>query len=229
MKASKRLSSRYQFVVSYAYQANDTINALVNFSNLMQGYGDILAHHNLNVSGLVDLGWGFQLTFNSSILSRTPVTAVMSGIDLSGTGATSTYPLPGLPYDCLNDGCSKSQLAAAVATFNSTYAGTRTPSGTLIPQYVLPPNYQFGLPTIAQDFRLTKIFTYKEKYKLAILGEMFNAFNIADLTGYSFVLNPVNSNPAAQTFSFGQPTSRAAGTFGSGGPRAVQVAARFSF
>jgi hypothetical protein len=36
-------------------------------------------------------------------------------------------------------------------------------------------------------------------------------------------------NPAAQTYSFGQPTGRVTQTFGSGGPRALQVGGRFSF
>jgi hypothetical protein len=230
VKVSKRLSNRYQFVASYAYQANDTVNALVNLNNLFgAGYGGTLARHNLNISGLVNLPWGFSLTVNSSIISRTPVSPQLAGVDINGSGAPSSNTLPGLPYNCLNDGCSKSQLAAAVDTFNSTYAGTKTPNGTAIPKYVVPSDYQFGDPTYAQDFRLTKNFTYKEKYKLNAFAEMFNSFNIANLTGYSYNLDRLSANPAAQTFSFGQPTTRALGTFGSGGPRALQLGARFVF
>jgi hypothetical protein len=227
-KVQKRLSKRYQFVVSYAYQTNDTVAALVNLNNLFAGYGDIIARHNLNVSGLIQLPYGFQLTVNSQYLSRTPVNPAPS-VDLSGTNAGTNSPLPELAYNCLNDGCSKATLAAAIASFNATYAGTKTPSGATIPHYILPSDYQFGDPTLAQDFRLTKVFTYKEKYRLNVFAEMFNAFNIANLSGYSYTLNPVNANPAAQTFTFGQPTTRALGTFGSAGPRAVQVGARFSF
>jgi hypothetical protein len=58
---------------------------------------------------------------------------------------------------------------------------------------------------------------------------MFNAFNIANLTGYSFTLDTKNANPAAQTFAFGKLTQRAGQTFLSNGPRAVQVGARFTF
>ncbi len=220
IKLQKRLSHRYQFVASYAYQSNDTIPALVNYNNLMQAYGDVLPRHNLNVAGVVNLPWGFQLSLNSSIISRTPVMPVVPGVDLSGTGATTSGPLPGVAYNCFNDGCGKAQLAAAVAAFNSTYAGTKAPNGTLIPTLVLPSSYQFGSPTYTQDFRLTKVFAYRERYRLSLFGEMFNAFNIANLTGYSYNLN---------SSGFGQPTSRAVQTFGSGGARAVQIGARAQF
>ena len=166
----------------------------------------------------------------------------VTGIDLPGTGATGSSPIPGPAYRCFPYSCGKSQLAAAVASFNSTYAGTKTPNGKIIPDYVLPSDYQFGDPTLSQDFRLTKTFTYKERYRLMIMGEAFNTFNIANLTGYSFTLDAYNAaacgplaagasttSCAAQTYAFGQPTQRAGQTFLSYGPRAFQVGARFSF
>jgi len=61
---------------------------------------------------------------------------------------------------------------------------------------------------------------WKERYELQLFGEGFNIFNIANLAGYS-------GNLLAP--SFGQPTSRAGNIFGSGGPRAFQFGARFSF
>jgi hypothetical protein len=76
---------------------------------------------------------------------------------------------------------------------------------------------------------VTKNFVFKERYKLAILGEVFNAFNIANLRGYGVSLDRLNTNPSAQTYAFGQPTQRALQTFGSAGPRAFQVGGRFSF
>ena len=86
-----------------------------------------------------------------------------------------------------------------------------------------------GDPVFSQDFRLTKAFIYKERYKLTLFGEFFNAFNVANLTGYSFTLNTLAATSAAQTFTFGQPTQRALQNFLSGGPRAIQIGARFSF
>ena len=89
-------------------------------------------------------------------------------------------------------------------------------------------HYQLGDPTIDQDFRLTKNVVFKERYKFAVFGEVFNAFNIANLRGYGTTLDKRSSNPATQTYAFGQPTQRALQTFGSG-PRAFQVGGRFSF
>jgi hypothetical protein len=114
-----------------------------------------------------------------------------------------------------------------VDAYNTNIVGTRDAKGSLITaQLALPSDYQFGDPTISQDFRLTKTFTFKERYKVSILGEMFNAFNIANLTypGSAFTLDNKGATPA-----FGQPTQRQNQTFGSGGPRAVQVGARITF
>jgi hypothetical protein len=70
-----------------------------------------------------------------------------------------------------------------VASFNSTYAGTKNATGGTISPLVLPPDYQLDDPSFSQDFRLTKTFTYKERGKLPIFGALFNAFNIANLSG----------------------------------------------
>jgi hypothetical protein len=201
----------------------------VNLDNYMAGYGPVLARHNLNIAGVVSLPYGIKMSVNSSIISATPVNPTISGIDLNGSGNTTAYPLfeavpnAGLSYNCFLAGCSKDQLASAVATFNSTLAGKKAMNGATIPTLTLPSNYNFGSPVISQDFRLTKEFAYREKYKLSVFGEFFNAFNISNLTYGSFTLN--------QSTTFGQPSGRVgqSSTFGSGGPRAIQVGGRFSF
>jgi len=150
------------------------------------------------------------------------VEPTIAGYDLNGAGST-TLPLalavPGSQYNCFNQGCGQATLAAAVATFNSTLVGTKDARGTVIKPLSLPSSYAFGDPTLNTDVRLTKEFVLKERYRLAIFGEVFNAFNIANLTGYSYNIGP----------SFGQPTARFNQVFGSGGPRAFQIGARVSF
>jgi hypothetical protein len=229
VKLQKRFSHRYQFTASYALQKLLAENAAVDLDNYFAGYGPVLARHNLNIAGTGNLWWGVKVSLNSSIISPTPTMPTISGIDLNGSGNT-TYPLseadPKLSYNCFNAGCGQADLAAAVAYFNSTYAGKKAMNGVTIPTLILPSNYSLGRPIISQDMRLTKEFVYKEKYRLAVLGEAFNLFNIANLTGYNFTLDAVKT---PQTFAFGQPNSRGNQVFGSGGPRAFQFGARFSF
>jgi len=229
LKVAKRFANRFQFTASYALQKGFS-ESVWDDTNWMAGYGQYLPHHNLNFAGTVDLGWGVTLSINSSIISRTPVTANVNSLILNGTvPAGSSEPLPGLAYGCLAAGCSKQDLVNAVNSFNSTYAGQKSANGGTINPVALPPNYEFGDPFLTQDFRLTKQIKMGERVKLNLFGEVFNAFNIANLSGYSFTLDSKNANPAAQTFSFGQPTQRVNQTFGSGGPRAFQLGARLSF
>jgi len=222
---NKHLSHRYQFSVSYAFQSLET-ETVVDLRNYKAGYGPALAHHNLNVSGIANLPWGFGLSFNTSAISRTPVEITTNGLDLSGTGAVSSGPLPTLPFRGLP---SASQLKAAVTAFNTQYAGKIAPSGAVIVPYVLPPNFQVaGRPQISQDARLTKTFTVEHRYSLALYGEVFNIFNIANLTGYSENLDRAVTS-GTQSYAFGQATARAGQVFLSSGPRAEQIGARFSF
>ena len=144
----------------------------------------------------------------------------VANVDLDGDG-TSTTPIPGVDFNCFNRGCGNNDLAQAVAAWNSTFAGKRDAQNRLIAPLALPTNYEFGDWFSSQDIRVTKTFTWRENYKLAIFGEMFNVFNVANLGGYSFNLS--------NTANFGQPTNRASQVFGSGGPRALQLGARVSF
>ncbi|HYM08850.1 MAG TPA: hypothetical protein VEU11_20025, partial [Terriglobales bacterium] len=226
VKLSKPMSNRIQFTASYAFQSNLGVNSIVDELNWLGVYGSILAHHNLNVSGVANLPWGFNLSVNSSFISRTPVLPVDPSLFIPGTAPSgSSAPLPALSHYTL----SKSDLESAVTDFNSKYAGTKGANGAVIKPLALPSDYQFGDPLFSQDFRLSRLFSYKERYRLNVFAEMFNAFNIANLSGYSASLDAKNANAAAQVYAFGQPTQRILQTFGSGGPRAVQLGARFSF
>jgi hypothetical protein len=60
-----------------------------------------------------------------------------------------------------------------------------------------------------------------QRWRLSLMGEAFNIYNAPNLSGYSGDL----TDPA----TFGQPTGRATQIFGSGGPRALQMAVRASF
>jgi hypothetical protein len=227
VKLNKRLSNHVQFQASYALQ-KETAVTIVNELKWFQDYGGagILAHQNLNVAGLIELPWGFNLSVNSSIITPTPVLPLDSSLFVPGTAPSgSSMPLPELSQPTL----STSAVRAAVADFNSKYAGTIGANGAAIKALSLPSHFLLGAPIFSQDFRLTKIFRYKERYQLNVFAEMFNAFNVGNVSGTSTTLDAANPNPAAQVYAFGLPTQRVGQTFGSGGQRAVQLGARFSF
>jgi len=54
---------------------------------------------------------------------------------------------------------------------------------------------------------------------LELIAEVFNMFNISNLSGFNGRLDS----------SFGQPTAKAGQAFGFGGPRAFQFAGRIKF
>jgi hypothetical protein len=163
---------------------------------------------------------GFQVSFISSMSSRPPFTAFLNGLDLNGDGSLNDL-LPGSKTNGFNRGIGKADLQRLVAAFNQNVAGGRTPGGAAIPRITLPANYEFGDNFLSQDLRLTKQFQVRERYRFSILGEAFNLFNIANLSGFSGDLR--------NTAAFGQPASRVMQVFGSGGPRAFQLGARISF
>ena len=225
VKVDKRFANRYQFTASYAYVDQHGLNSIYNMDNWNQSWGPQSGHNILNISAIVDLPWGFQLGIINAMASRGPATPVVQGVDLTGSGI-KTALLPGLSVNCLNFGCGKAELQTAVDNWNQNIAGTKDALGKVIPKVVLPQNYQLGDMFSSQDVRLTKTFTFKDRYRFSVFAEGFNILNIANLGGYNFNLDQVQPN---QTFAFGQPTSRAGQVFGSGGPRAFQVGGRFSF
>jgi hypothetical protein len=224
-KLNKRMANRYSFTASYQLATNNANTSINDLLNRGASYGPTLPLQTFNLAGTVQLPWGFLLTQNMSAIGVSPSNVTVASLNLPGTAPASTSgaeALPTLPYNCLGVSCSQSQLVAAVAQFNAKYAGTLNSQGTKIPAVALPTgNYSLGDGILTNDFALAKTFTYKERYKLNIQAQLFNAFNISNKSGYGYNL----SSPA----TFGQATARAAQTFGSAGPRALQLGARLSF
>jgi hypothetical protein len=92
---------------------------------------------------------------------------------------------------------------------------------SLAPRLSLPQAYSFGDTFFTIDARLTHSFRVSATgARVSLVAEVFNLFNTANLVGYRGALN---------TPGFGQPSGRFTQIFGSGGPRAFQLAARFGF
>jgi len=227
VKFDKRFSKKYLVTASYALTARNGYNGILDLDDLDSTWGPIGARHILNVSGLVDFGWGVQLGFISAFASRGPVTPTVNGVDLDGDGI-STETLPGLKFNCFNRGCGKQDMRVAVLNWNTNVAtpGRRDAQNRVVPQLKLPDNFEFGDTFSSQDIRVTKTFSLKEQFKISVFAEVFNVFNIANLSSFSFTVPPATQ---ADATTFGSPTQRSSQVFGSGGPRALQLGARVTF
>jgi hypothetical protein len=250
VKLDKRFSPRLQFAASYALSKNTGFVAVTQYNDPSLNYGNVgTPRHTAIVSGVYEMPGvhdqsrvlngllnGWTVAFISETDSAPPLDTMLSGLDLDGDGISSTL-LPGINrHNLFGRGVSQSKLRALVAQYNATVAartrtitnpdGTqsvirpRTPFNQVISPIVLPAEISPGDSFVSQDVRLTKKFNIKERVTVSLIGEVFNLFNIANLTGYSNVLNQPN---------YGQPSARAGQAFGTGGPRAFQVASRVEF
>jgi carboxypeptidase family protein len=215
--------------------------------------------HRFNISGIWELpeykgdqrllrgllsGW--QLSTINQFQSSPPLTPTIA-IDVDGEG-TSVFTLPGVEWNGFGRGVSANDIRKAVDAYNADViarakpfpanptaaqtlactlivngqrmCGPRTPRNQVIPLINLPDGFSNGDSLLTTDLRVTRLIKIGEKVRLSLIGEGFNIFNIANLGGYTGNL---------QSTSFGIPTTRTNQVFGSGGPRAFQLAARLSF
>lgn len=168
------------------------------------------------------------------------------GFDLEGDG-TFTFRLPGSTIGSFGHNLSANDIRKLVNEYNAKFAAPQnTPLagipkgpqrdiiGTAFPFIVLPEKFAFGDSFITHDVRVTRVIPIHENVRLNLIAEGFNIFNIANLTGFGGTLDqwvrPTATAPGRNPdFTFGQATGRVNSIFGSGGPRAFQLAARISF
>jgi hypothetical protein len=231
LRADKRLSNRYQFTASYALQNSKSIQDVTqNLDDYFATYGPDQPRHNLTVSATVDLPWKMQISALSTFLSHPPVAPLINGFDNTGTNVSSTGLSPLLALaggGGYSDFLSTSDLEKLVADYNSRIAGTLTPAalagvtaGQRYPSITLPSDYQLGDTFSSQDVRVSKSLTFGQT-SVQVFGEVFNLFNNSNLTNFNYNL--------LDRATFGKANQRVGQTFGSGGPRAFQVAGRVSF
>jgi Carboxypeptidase regulatory-like domain len=223
-RVDKRFARGFQLLGSWAYSSNTGINTGIglNLDDWLGNRGplDRDVTHIVNVSGIVQLPLRFELGVNFAYASAPAFSAFVGGSDFNGDGTTNDL-LPGTTVNAFNRGLERADLENLVAQFNRTRPDTLDGKGAQIPRLILPSHYWLGDAFQSLDVRLSHVFRFQDRYRLALMGEVFNLYNAANLSGYSG-----NLTDAAL---FGQPTSRATQVFGSGGPRAVQLAARVSF
>ena len=223
LRADKRLSRGFQFLASYAYSSNVGANFGPGFNNDSpldnRGPLDRDSRHLLSLSGIAELPKGFRMGVFVSYVAKPPFSTFLGDLDFNGDGTTGDL-LPGTRVNQFNRGLGKADLQRLVSEFNSTYAGGKDAGENDIPLITLPSTFEFGDSFLTQDLRLSRQFALHERWKMTLIAEVFNLFNIGNLSGRSGdLLNP----------GFGQATSRVTQVFGSGGPRSFQLAVRLSF
>lgn len=222
VRADKRFSRGFQLLASWAYSNNTgtNIGPGFNLDDWLSNRGplDRDITHIVNIAGVVQLPWRFRLGLNFSYASAPPLSAFVGGRDFNGDGTTGDL-LPGTTVNAFNRSMGRAELERLVAQFNQTHAGKDDELGNPIPRLTLPERYWLGDNFHTLDLRLSRELVIQERWRLALIGEVFNLYNAANLSGYSGDLRG----------EFGQPTSRATQVFGSGGPRAFQLGARVSF
>jgi len=272
VKVDKRFSNSFQFTGAYALSRYTTFSSITNNNNLFEGFGVSGANprHRFTFSGIWDLpkfkgdqrflrgllsGW--RLSTIMEMRTGNPISVTLPGaLDIDGDG-TSTSLLPGTKVSSFGYNLNADDIRKLVDHYNATFPAPKdTPLtgipvgpqrdaiGTALPYIILPDKFQNDDSFLTHDLRVTRSIRITEKVRLNLIGEGFNIFNIANLTGYSGALNayirpipPSQTNPQGtpgrppnqNEFTFGQPNNRVSPIFGTGGPRAFQLAARLSF
>jgi hypothetical protein len=192
---------------------------------------------------------GWQVSLISTAFSGVPQSVFLPHfVDLSRTGTFQSY-LPGTREGSIGREVKNiGQLNAIIDAYNASIPTLGqpcpgdSPTGrcdSTNPNYFdpivrlahLPEGTQMGGDSvISQDFRLTKTFRFTENLNLDLIGEVFNVFNIANLTYPTAITLADEGTPADEIRSVNHgPTARTNSVFGTGGPRAFQFAAKFRF
>ena len=226
MRAEKRFSHGLQFLASYAYSSNVGDNFANGFNNdnpleQLRAARSRRPAYSEYLRTWRNCPKRFQVGLFVSYISKPPFSAFLGGVDLNGDGTWDDL-LPGTKVNQFNRGLGKRDLRRLVDEFNHTYAReNRTPQRRRsIPPITLPSKFEFGDSFLTQDLRLSRDFKLHDRWRMTLIGEVFNLFNIGNLSGRSGDLLDAG---------FGRATSRGQQVFGSGGPGSFQIAARVSF
>ncbi|MGE0129177.1 MAG: carboxypeptidase regulatory-like domain-containing protein [Blastocatellales bacterium] len=238
LSLEKRFANRYQFRASYTlskafnYANDDQIpfsNGPVNPNNMQLEYGPTPndRRHYFTFSGAVELPYGIQLA---------PIVTLASGVPMDILLPDASSRIPVLQR---NAGGRLFKTGAELNRFLTQLNSAGGVNGQPLP--LVRDDARFNDNFSSFDLRLSKVFRLGEKARLEPIVEVFNLFNVTNIlgvsnvnySGFSNVLTRDSNSPAdpgyLRSSGFGRPVTAAGGVFGSGGPRAFQVAAKFSF
>jgi outer membrane receptor protein involved in Fe transport len=224
LSMERRFANRFGFRAAYTlskaynYANDDQIpfsNGPIDSNNLQLEYGPTPndQRHRFTFAGTIEMPFGFRLS---------PILTLASGVPMDIILPNGQSRIPQLQR---NAGGRLFKNAAELNTFLTQYNASR-PVIERLP--LAPDNARFNDNFSSLDLRLSKVFTFKERFRLEPIVEVFNVFNTTNILGVSNT-NFSGFGNVLGTPNFGQPLTTAGGVFGSGGPRAFQIAGRFTF
>jgi hypothetical protein len=183
--------------------------------------------HRLVLSGQVQAPAGISLSGLWTLSSGVPMDIMMPG------GQTR------IPVVQRNAGGRQFRTAADLNAFiRQTNAGGGI-DGVLLP--LVSGDARFSDTFNSLDFRVSRAFPLGSRMRVEPMLEVFNTFDVTNIlgtsnvnySGYSNVLVRDSEDPSSPAYltsnGFGVPVTTAGGVFGSGGPRAMQLAVRVTF
>jgi len=220
----KRFADRFGFRVGYTlskafnYANDDQIpfsNGPLDSNNLQREFGPTPndQRHRFTLSGIVELPFGIRVS---------PILTLASGVPMDILVPGGSNRIPVLQR---NAGGRLFKNGSELNAFLNAYNATQTPANRLP---LAPADAKFNDTFSSLDLRISKVFKFEKRFRLEPIVEVFNVFNTTNILGVSNT-NYSGFGNVLGTAGFGRPVTTAGGVFGSGGPRAFQFAARFSF
>jgi hypothetical protein len=238
LSVEKRLSNHYQLRAAYTlskafnYANDDQIpfsNGPLDSNNLQLEYAPTPndQRHRFTFAGVFELPAGFRLS---------PLLTLASGVPLDILLPDGSSRIPGLQR---NAGGRLFHTGAELNAYIRQVNASGGVAGQPLP--FVRDDARFNDAFSSFDLRVSKVFRVGERVRIEPLAEVFNLFNVTNVLGVSNVnysgfanvlvrdSNDATSPGFLRSTSFGQPVTTAGGVFGSGGPRAFQLATRITF
>jgi hypothetical protein len=226
------LRASYTLAKAFNYANDDQIpfsNGPIDPNDLGKEYGPTPndRRHRLVVSGQTGLPGGVRLAGIWTLSSGVPMDILLPD------GSTR------IPVLQRNAGGRLFESAGDLNTFITALNANGGVGGAPLP--LVSNSARFSDSFSALDLRVSRPFAIGSRARLEPIAEIFNLFNTTNIlgvsttnySGFSNVLVRDSDTPGTPGYltssHFGQPITQAGGVFGSGGPRALQLAVRITF
>jgi hypothetical protein len=190
----KQFSNRLQFTASYALSRLETTTGdglglgagtLVNRNPQANfGIGPLDRTHRFTLNAIYELPHGFRFSTITTAYSGLPQSITVGTSDLAGDGVNGSL-LPGTRRGALNrEVNTPAKLNALIRAYNLSKGGTPLPRGGRAPFLPeVPDNTKFADSFVSTDLQLSKVFSFKERFKVELTAQVFNIFNVSNLVG----------------------------------------------